>query len=149
MAKFMARFKALINRAALNHAVGALVTITLLAATYLVSSQVPPSLVTWALALPADIIILLTAIARLNDLGTEKHSKRWQVRRMGFIFAGVAALGFILTPFETIPQYASWKGLLLHWGVALTWFTTPNMPPWWKYINGDFRKGAGGDGIRS
>ena len=27
-----------------------------------------------------------------------------------------------------------WREVIFHVGLALTWITTPNMPPWWKWI---------------
>lgn len=82
-------------------------------------------------------IIILTALARLNDIGRDKMSKRWHVRRFGLVLVGFssAVVGlwtmidrpigpFLLTSFAV--------------GVAATWLTTPGHPPWWQFITGDF-----------
>ena len=86
-------------------------------------------------AIPA-LFILVTALARLNDIRRDQSSKRWWVRRMGLLMVFVAMVLRIGGYFFTFAPY--WQQvtvLLFMWGVLLTWMTTPGMPPWWKYIS--------------
>lgn len=80
-------------------------------------------------------LILITALARLNDIKKSQNSKRWWVRRMGLLMVFVSMSIFIAAHFFTFAPY--WRqvtALLGLWGVLLTWMTTPGMPPWHKYI---------------
>lgn len=90
---------------------------------------------TWLCELPALAIVFITAVARVYDIA--ERSKRWFVRRMGFILVGTSCIGIGLAPVmgysATLP---SWGEVLLIWGLALCWLTTPGQPPWWKYISG-------------
>lgn len=120
------------------HAAQSVCATAALGLVYWLSTVVPPGPLTWALAIPADLVIALTALARLNDM--ESNGFRWQIRRIGFLLAGVAAVGYIFLQLEGKPQFPPWKSVMLQWGVALAWLTTPGMPPWHRYISGDFRK---------
>lgn len=122
------------------HAAQAIAAVSALGAVYWLSTVVPSGPLTWALVIPADVIIALTALARLNDMTEKSNGWRGQVRRIGFLLAGVAAVGYIFLELEGRPQYPPWKSVMLQWGVALAWLTTPGMPPWYRYISGDFRK---------
>jgi uncharacterized membrane protein YdjX (TVP38/TMEM64 family) len=80
-------------------------------------------------------LILITALARLNDIKRSQNSKRWWVRRLGLLGVFVSMTMFIAGFFFTFAPY--WKQVIALaglWGVLLTWMTTPGMPPWWKYI---------------
>ena len=120
----------------------AIIFLTMLVmAAYYASIHIPPGWMTYLVSSAALIIMAVTALARLDDIAPEQASKRWQSRRAGLIFtiAGVGAIG--LEPLAKITSHGvidfpSWGHVLLHWGVALTWITTPNMPPWWKYMTG-------------
>lgn len=84
----------------------------------------------------AALIILVTAVARLNDIKRSQSSKRWWVRRSGFGLTSVSMLMFIASHFTISSPH--WDAIMLItglWGIALTWLTTPGMPPWWKYIS--------------
>lgn len=86
-------------------------------------------------AIPA-FLILVTALARLNDIRRSQSSKRWWVRRVGLLLVFVSMSVFLGGFFFTFAPY--WKqvtALCGLWGVLLTWMTTPGMPPWWKYIS--------------
>ena len=122
------------------HAMQAIVATGVVGLFYWLSTVVPTGPISWLVAIPADIIIALTALARLNDMPKDQTSKRSQVRRLGFLMAGVAAVGYIGIALGGPPQYPPWKSVMLQWGVALAWLTTPGMPPWWRYISGDYRK---------
>ena len=81
-------------------------------------------------------IMLGTAFSRLNDLKKEWTSKRWWIRRFGLLLSGVGAGGTIGAYFFTYaPHWYEVVRLCLFWGVALTWITTPNQPPFWKHIS--------------
>lgn len=105
---------------------------------YWAASSVERGWMTWALSVPPLTIIAITAMARLKDITA--IGKRWFVRRQGMILVGAGAISLIAAPMMGYTNaFPSWRALLLFWGVALTWLTTPNMPPWWKYINGDYK----------
>ncbi len=99
---------------------------------YFLSMFVAPGAVTFALSAFALTIILITALARVNDINIKLTGIRWGARRLGLLMTAAGAAGVILLGDEP----PAWKDTMLHLGVALTWFTTPNMPPWWKWISG-------------
>lgn len=81
-------------------------------------------------------VMLGTAYSRLNALRREWMSKRWWVRRVGLLLSGVGAGGTIGSYFFTwAPYWYEIVKLCLFWGVALTWMTTPNQPPFWAHIS--------------
>lgn len=100
----------------------------------------------YLLSVPALMVILVSAITRANDIPNDALHKalRWQVRRIGLLLVAAASVMELLTPF-TLSRMSlgevTWLHAALFWGWALTWFTTPYMPPWWRYILGDHRFG--------
>lgn len=81
------------------------------------------------------LVILVTAIARLDDIKRTQNSKRWWVRRVGLLLVTASMMMFIASHFSVGAAY--WNEitkLMAIWGWALTWITTPGLPPWWKYI---------------
>lgn len=120
------------------HVVPALVIASVLIGIYLASVFLAPGLLTYLLTVPALLIISMTALARVNDLGMEQVAKRWQVRRLGLVMAAAGALMLALVPAFT-GEWPSWRQVMFQWGVAFTWITTPHMPPWWRYITGQYR----------
>lgn len=109
-----------------------------LIAIYWLTTSVTRGWVSWAMSVPALAIMAITAVVRLNDITAV--GKRWFVRRLGMILVGTAALSLVAAPLLGYSNsFPSWRAVLLYWGVALTWLTTPNMPPWWKYISGEYR----------
>lgn len=83
----------------------------------------------------AAAFIMVTAIARLNDIKRTQVSKRWWVRRLGLMATIVSMAMFIASNFTIGAKY--WNELtklMAIWGWALTWATTPGLPPWWKYF---------------
>lgn len=101
-------------------------------------TQITPGWFSWFVTLPAHIIIILTALARVKDIKDMKL--RSQVRRMGLTMVATASVTLAASPFFlTLGDFPTWKSVLLLWGIAMTWFTTPNQPPWWKYIAGELR----------
>jgi NADH:ubiquinone oxidoreductase subunit 6 (subunit J) len=84
----------------------------------------------------AALLIFITAVARLNDIKKEQNSKRWWVRRVGLLFVSVSMVMVVASYFTTATPY--WNHIMKItglWGFALTWLTTPGMPPWWRYIS--------------
>lgn len=116
------------------NATAAAVTATVIATAYFVGSYLGETMLSYALALPALAVILITAIARVNDIDKELDSTRWQVRRAGLSIVAGASAALIAAPFAG--AYMSWGTAALIWGFALTWLTTPEMPPWWRWISG-------------
>lgn len=101
----------------------------------------------WAAALPALVVILITCLARLDDIGLDKKEAIWHVRRIGLVLTGLGCIYLLMGPFTDRPIFPTWIGTMMAWGIAFTWFSTPAMPPWWKYITGEFRKKSNGDPI--
>lgn len=113
-------------------------TVVLLLAVYAGSLFVPPGPITYALCVPPCVVILLTAIARVNDIGVECMSWRWDVRRIGMVMAGAGAVMVIGAPFTADGWVVPWRAVVLAWGVAFAWFTTPGQEPWEEYILGTY-----------
>lgn len=104
---------------------------------YIASVMIPAGAVTTLISLVCLSLIGLTALARLNDIPHDYTSRRWQIRRLGLILGGAACINLSVAMLTEPPQ---WREVMLYLGVWLTWFTTPNMPPWWRYISGQHRK---------
>jgi len=82
------------------------------------------------------VILFITAIARLNDVKRQQSSKRWWVRRFGLLLVSVSMVMLVASYFTVgTPYWNQIMRLTGIWGFALTWLTTPGMPPWWKYIS--------------
>lgn len=113
-----------------------LIALVILIMVFLASSFIHDGFVTYLLTVPALIIIVITAYARVNDIGPDKIGIRWELRKIGLILAGMGAVTILTAPFSTGAFYPTWRGLVLIWGFSLTWLTTPEMPPWWDYITG-------------
>lgn len=116
-----------------------MVSTVVLFAVYFASIYAPPGIVTYLLALPPSLIVLVTALARLNDMGVDKREFHWHLRRAAFVLAGAAAGMVIFAPLSASPT-VPWRSVVLLWGVALAWLTTPNAEPWWPYITGAYRE---------
>lgn len=114
-------------------------TVLLILGIYFGSQVVEPGLTTYLLSLPPTLIIALTALARVNDIGPERMTWRWHVRRIGLVLAGSAAVMVMGSPFTDTGYAISWRGLVMLWGVAGAWLTTPDQPPWEDYITGKYR----------
>lgn len=116
-----------------------LIAFSIVTLFYQLNSLVPPGWLSWAVTLPALLIILITAIARLDTIGQEKVSYNWQMKRMGFVLIASLALVYGLIPFGSSGMFPTWLFSGMMWGLALTWLSTPNQPPWWRFITGDYR----------
>lgn len=106
---------------------------------YAASVWLPSGVITHLLASVPAAAIGITALARVNDLSEDHASNRWQIRRLGLILAGVASVIYILGGLAAATHPIEWREVLLLYGVAFTWVTTPDQPPWWQYITGEKR----------
>lgn len=80
--------------------------------------------------------LLITGLARLNDITREQNTKRWWTRRMGLLGL-IAAMGLRIGSYfgVYVPYWREIAEFLMYWGVGLVWLTTPGMPPWWKWVS--------------
>lgn len=96
-------------------------------------------------SVPAWLVVLITAAARLADLGREHWALRFHARRIGLAAVGASAAIMLATPFTQdhwLYAAPTWMTLLLSWSWAIVWLTTEGMPPWWDYILGVHRQTA-------
>lgn len=115
------------------------VALSIVGVIYYISLYVPPGWGSYFAMFPGAFIIAVTALARVNDIGPERMSKRWQFRKISLIMAGGGAVMFMGTPFSTDPSFPTWRAVIIMWGVAGAWLTTPGHPPWDYYITGRYR----------
>lgn len=83
----------------------------------------------------AAALIFITALARLNDIKRSQNSLRWWARRVGWLMVIVGS-GMLMAQFFTAAS-AHWFQIMRFcflWGVVIVWMTTPNMPPWHRFI---------------
>jgi len=84
----------------------------------------------------AAAVVLVTALARLNDIKKSQATAFWWVRRTGLGLVSVAMIMIIAAPFsDSTPHWSDIVRLLALWGIAMTWVTTPGMPPWWRFVS--------------
>lgn len=114
-------------------------TVVVLLAIYVASLLVEPGLTTALLIMPPCLIMLLTALARANDIGPEHMDWIWQVRRLGLVMAGAGSVMYMFSPWADGGVPVPWRAVILAYGVALAWLSTPILPPWWDYITGRYR----------
>ena len=89
----------------------------------------------WLLMLAA-FVILLIAVARINDIKPSQNSKRWWARRVGLLMVFVSMTMFIAAYFTvTAPYWEPTRRALMFYGFMISWITTPGQPPFWKYIS--------------
>lgn len=106
---------------------------------YGLSVAVPAGPLSYAASVPALTIVWLTAVARVNDITAP--GRRWHVRRFALVLVGTGAVALLARPFFIVSApYPTWIELYFVWGFALTWMTTPNMPPWFRYISGSIAR---------
>ena len=88
----------------------------------------------WTAAVLPAVVIGITAVARAHDAkGWELHQI---IRRFAFLLALLAVGrlgGRMILEWDNPPDWGTIAGL---WAWGLSWFTTPNTPPWWDYISG-------------
>lgn len=84
----------------------------------------------------AALVILLVALARINDIKPSQNSKRWWSRRIGLLMVFVSMTMFIAAYFTvTAPYWEQTRRALMFYGFMISWITTPGQPPFWKYIS--------------
>lgn len=116
------------------------VTLLVIAGVYLGAALLRPGLATYLLSLPPALVIAVTALARVNDIGPEHMAWRWHVRRTSLVMAGTGAVMVIGAPLTETGYAIPWWGVVLIWGVGGAWLTTPGQPPWEDYITGKYRR---------
>ena len=124
--------KAMLNKLAIASVAGSAVFL------YTIGVTVKPGWLTYLVQLPSLVIIAITALARVNDIGAERTSLEWQARRTFLSLAGTCAVAYGVAPFWG-DVFPSWLSVAMTWGLAGSWLTTPGMPPWDKYIMGKAR----------
>jgi hypothetical protein len=102
---------------------------------YSTAGHVQPGVITWAVCLPAWFVLFITALARVNDIKPEQRSFIYQLRRVGLSSVGAAAVAFATGPFTNL-GYPTMVTVVLSWGMAFSWISSPGQPPWWPYVNG-------------
>lgn len=103
-----------------------------------IMSGIPAGWLTWALALPAWLIIAITTLARAKDITA--NGKRWQVRRASMTLAGASCMALAAAPVLGYSNaFPTWYMVLAFWGITGILVTSPHQPPWWAYINGDWK----------
>lgn len=80
------------------------------------------------------LILLATAVPRINDIRMDQWSLGWCARRVGLLLVSIWTVMFLLRLIGPLPPTAS----VLIVGVTLCWLTTPGMVPWWRYVSGMF-----------
>lgn len=106
---------------------------------YFTSRVITPGLLTWAISMPAVVVVGITAIARANDIQKENSGFFWAVRKFGLALTAGACMFVVLQPF-TNSDPVSWRTVMFCYGVALCWMTTPGGQPWFDYITGAYKR---------
>jgi hypothetical protein len=99
-------------------------------AVYAASLLMPPGWVTGAIALVALMFLVLTAIARVNDITGD--TVRWHARRLGLLAVVGGCISVVLQLLQG--RFPTWGEVMLLLGFMATWATTPNQPPWWQLM---------------
>lgn len=106
---------------------------------YFFSVLFAPGWVSYLFIVPPCLVIAMTSLPRVNDIGPELRGLRWEARRIALIMAGVGAVMMLGAPFASDPNWPAWRTVVLCWGFAVAWMTTPGRPPWDYYISGRYR----------
>lgn len=129
-----------------QNAIPFLIIVALLMGLYFLSLAVKPGWITWAISAAGLFIIAVTVLARLNDITPDQTSKEWQARRVGLVLAGASAIGLMFNePLVVLLHgidaaiFPTWRDVSFKWGITLMLLTTPQQPPWWKYITGEYK----------
>jgi hypothetical protein len=83
-------------------------------------------------------LISVTMLVRANDLG-KRVGLKWHVRRAGFVTAGFSPVGIVLKLIYGLDPSMYWS--MFSVGVTLVFMTTPYLPPWWRWIQGQDAEG--------
>lgn len=93
-------------------------------AGYMMSTKYPGGMLSYIAGAPALTGIVLTSLAKVNDISSKNTSLRWQLRRIGLTMAGAASVAYLYAPFSEYPAYPTWLAVALFWGVFATLYTT-------------------------
>lgn len=99
---------------------------------YTVTDFTPVGWGTYFLVLPAYIIIILTCLARANNLAGDDRVS--DARRFGFAVMVGMELLFTLEPLWGV--FPKWSRIWTAWALAIIWMTTEGLPPWWQLVTG-------------
>lgn len=82
----------------------------------------------------AVFVVLVTAIARINDIKKCHNTPRWWVHRIGLAMIA-ASSAMLLSAHFTVgsPYWFQVTRLMFMWGLALTWLSKPETP-WRRWI---------------
>lgn len=97
----------------------------------------------YLLAAPAWLVVLITAAARLHDLGRDQWEFRHHARRIGLMGVGTIAAVMLATPMTADRWFyaePTWRQAMIAWSWATVWLTTEGVPPWYDYILGVHRQ---------
>lgn len=109
-----------------------LVYAAVMLAAYTATLFIPIGWGTYFLALPAYLIVMLTCVARANEL--DKTGPVYDARRFGFsIMLGLTAMVIVEPIFGSYPK---WPRVFGYWALSLIWMTTESLPPWWEWVTG-------------
>ncbi len=127
------------------HVIPMIVVLLVVMAFYYASQLIPVGWGTYAMSTFTVAGLFITALARLNDIPHTNTDARWQVRRGGLILVIMACFSLVAAPviswvYGKNPDFPSWREVIMRVGVLAVWVTTPMMPPWHRYISGEFRK---------
>ncbi len=114
---------------------GGAYAMVLVLCAYIASVYIADGWMTYLLSVPPCAILIITALARVNDLSVDLNSAAWNVRRAGLILTALYAVGQITVP-VLVKDWPSWQTVIGLWGFALVWLTSPHQPPWLKYVWG-------------
>ena len=84
-------------------------------------------------------LLMVTALARLNDIKRDQNSKRWWFRRLGLLMV-FTSMVLLVASYWTMntPGWQAVQKIMGLWGFLITWITTPpapdGHPPWHKLI---------------
>lgn len=121
----------------LNHKSVAVYAVALLAA-YALTMFLQPGWGTYAIALPAYLIVGLTCFARANAIVGD--DVRHNVRRFGFTI--MTGLEFMLIVEPIFGSFPRWPRVFGNWALVMIWMTTEGLPPWWELITGQWKEHA-------
>lgn len=110
----------------------ALITLTFF---YVFMMQRDQSWLAWFLAIPPCLVIIITAWCRVTDMSAQITDWSSEMRKVGLTLAGSGGGVVLAGPFGLYQFFPSFELLVLLYGFAFSWFTTPNMVPWWQYIS--------------
>lgn len=136
MRKHLSEAKIEVARFIRQHGKAAVGVMALLSFFYLYIAQSSNVWLAWGLTVIPGIIVIITAFCRVADLSENRTGAHWEARRIGLVLTGSVVAVILVAPFTLKPIFPSWEVVILLWGLGLTWLTTPNMVPWWKYVSG-------------